>query len=991
MLGVNDGLRLQTLGAPSLLRSARDGAILMTTSKPLALLTYAVITGGPTSREHLIDLLWAGTDPAHARQTLRQTLWQLRRVLGDGSIESRGEFIHFSGDIQADRNDFVAAIDSGDFERAVAAYTGDFCADFAAPGAAAFEQWADVERARLRSAFCRALEILARLEISAGHWRAAKQLATRLRDTQPRDEASWRLLLEACVAGEDRVAGIVEAEALEQWLTSSGRSPEPATVRLLRAIRQQKPAIDASAAVGLIPEMVGREREFSTLVQAWDQASAGATHRVSITAPAGMGKTRLLLELRNRIRGAGGTAVYVRAAPGDRQLSLGFVARMVQELAIAPGAKAVSPGAAAALVSLNPSLSALYAAPMDTTIGPEAKRRRALALGELMSAIADESPLALFLDDLHWADQESAEMLTALLGNLREATLVVWAERPQNAHLREGAWRAVDLPPLDALQCESLLMSLGTLPTEQWANRLVLSLHQASKGSPLLLLETLHLAIETGVLRLDEGRWVCADPSALLTLVQEGSALQRRVQLVRGLERDVLLVLATAGSACGIHLLCGALLQDPNSALLALEQQGFVRHASEGWEITHDEIASAILQGSTPPAVREAHKALADALTIAADASLERVTRAVAHLIEAGREDKLASVYVRELTRARERYPGSSDRDIAALILGKYASTARIKALRDARPLAWRLGAHSLGRVAILAGLAVVGALGLGRFVATRFRAAQLAVIEAPLSAQIGLVPAPVIEVQDSRGRRVVDASDTVVAEVVGVGRLLGTTRVRADSGRARFTDLQVDSAMLPLDIRFRSGSLRTTGVTIPSTASALPVLELVGADLNGTKLKNPGAVLVVRRGERIRGRVALRYSSYWGAAAVMLGAAYNWAPREGGVVSLAPLVTPAVNRGLTVSLDIPGPKREGRYSLVIFFGAEPDVRWTASGTNWTVGHPIWGDGNDIAEWSVDQVQQARTRGRVETTIVRRAARMGDVVPATVVDIIARR
>lgn len=84
------------------------GELLLGPGKPFALLTYIALSPGRcTSRESLIDVLWSDVDQDRARNALRQTLDQLRRLLGDDALTGSEEVTHECS-IDVDRDAFLA-------------------------------------------------------------------------------------------------------------------------------------------------------------------------------------------------------------------------------------------------------------------------------------------------------------------------------------------------------------------------------------------------------------------------------------------------------------------------------------------------------------------------------------------------------------------------------------------------------------------------------------------------------------------------------------------------------------------------------------------------------------------------------------------------------------------------------------------------------------------------------------------------------------------
>ena len=438
-------LRLQTLGTAALTLRAGPGAgpePILGPGKPFALITYLALSPGRlATREHLTDLLWADLEPERARHSLRQTIWQLRQALGEEALTSPGSEIHLEAPVSTDRDEFLDAIERQDFAAAVELYGGPFLPSFAIPGGLEFEQWAGVERTRLRNTFLRVAEAQTRRLIAAHRYREAQQLARRTRDTDPLDERGWRLLIEARYAGGDALGAELECDGLLRMLKEEGRDPEPASTSLIGRIRQPGALTrsqDESRA--LLADLIGREREFSTILEAWEQARSGRPAQCCVTAPAGMGKTRLLQDLRARLVLAGASVVYVRANPGDRHVSYAYACDMAAALAAQPGATGVPPEVAGSLLALNPTLSNIFSANADHAVGQEAFRRRTVALVELLAAVAEQRPVALLLDDMHWADPVSVKLLEGVRTRLQgQHVLLVTGRAPG---------LAVVLPPI---------------------------------------------------------------------------------------------------------------------------------------------------------------------------------------------------------------------------------------------------------------------------------------------------------------------------------------------------------------------------------------------------------------------------------------------------------------------------------------------------------------------------------------------------------------
>ncbi len=998
---IESALRLKTLGpSPRLVRIGAGGeeSPVFGPGKPLAILIYLSLRPDRTaSRSHLTDLLWADSDLERARQSLRQAIWQIRHKLGDVALAGDGERITLEVPLAVDYLAVGTALGVEDFEQAVKLYAGDFLGEFGVPGGAGFEHWADKARDRLRTGWMWALDSLARDRLSRGAVREAIAFARQLRDADPLQESAWRFLLEALLLGGDSIGAVVEADELEALLARERREPEPQTVPFLKRVRSLPPAAGAAARTALTAELIGREGEFKRITQAWERARVGEGRHIHLSARAGLGKTRLLRDAERRLRAMGGRVLYLRASPGSRQISYAFAAELARALIAIPGASGVAPAVMATILALDPSLGSTYQGTPDPSEGAEALRRRTLALADMVLALSEDSPLALLLDDVHWMDRESLQVLAGMLPRLSgAAALVVSAARPfQDRQAVEADAELLSLAPLDESQVEALVMSLAPLPDIPWARALISRLHDASGGSPHLALESLQLALDRGWLTLENHRWSCADPSRIAIELPAGDSLWRRVEGLDGPSRQVLALLAVAAAPLGGDVLARAAgLSDAEAApiLSGLEVRGFVALSDHRWRLGHDELSGVALRGQTPEAIQRLSARVGNGLMAEPSLAFLDHLRAAELLVAGADEAALQPLYRRWLAAAHRLRDPRTDTELARALLGVNATPDRLRRLLRARPLHRRLGLDTGPKRwgAATAGLLMVGALAL---VADRAstRPARMELLQAPLSGSTSTVmPTPIIGIQDASGRRVRDASVSVQVEIVGQpGMVFGRTTVEAKEGVATFDQ-----------IAFREGFVQ--GSTLRFSARGMPPIEvnlpqpdavelwLDAAELNGQALTPTNRELHLDPGETIQGEVSVRYTALWPAASVILAAIPTWGDKRTNFINVSALPTPVMNGLSRHHISIPGPDAPGDYFLVLAFAAETDAKWIASGTNWSIGAPVWDDGNDLADLTAGDVAVANARGVLHPEWIFKNGREPGTLPATVLRVEVR-
>lgn len=686
-------LRIESLGGSAAITTASDGVERrLGRGKPAALLTYlAAIPGRRASREHLAALLWADAAPDAARQNVRQTLWYLRKRLGDGLVSTSDDQVALICKVEFDRDLFLEAAQRRDLAAAVGTYRGEFLPEFAAPGAAEFELWVDLERRRLVATFLRCADTLAREWLRGGRFRESQALARRARDAAPLDQSGWRLLLEALIAGSDTLGAAGEAEHLEALMLAEELELEPATRASLRTARLAGTHLGAEPigpmAQGLAPDLIGREREFSRLISAWEGARAGSPSIIVISAPAGIGKSRLLRDLHSRLRSTRSRVAAVRANPGDQLLVGGYLAAVAEAVAQYPGAASVSPGTAAVLVGLSPTLASVfqYALP-DGATGEEAVRRRSLALADLLRAVSEEAPLALLLDDLHWADESSARAIISAVSRVEgRGVLTVIAKRTSAApHGLIAGAEEIHLLPLDLAQIGEFVARLGALPNAPWASELPLQLLSATDGVPLLLIETLQHAIDDGTLRLSENGWAALIPEQLATRWGRGTAIRQRILELNASSRSVLLLLSLAGRPTPTEVFA----PEEQASVSTLDARGFVVRREPSLMVAHDEIASTCVSVATSDEKHHAHLRLARALVDGTPSEVSLRLGSV-HARESGDHDLLLEFWRRFIAVRRQggdRRPTSA---IAADFIGGTVDVPSLHLLIGAAP--WRM------------------------------------------------------------------------------------------------------------------------------------------------------------------------------------------------------------------------------------------------------------------------------------------------------------
>lgn len=242
-------VEFRVLGAVNLIGAdGRELRAVLAQPKRVALLAYlaAARPRGFHRRDSLLALFWPELDQEHARAALRQALHGLRRAVGEGALESRGDEEIRLGDelVWCDALAFDVAVDVAHHAEALELYRGDLLGGFFISGAPEFERWLEDERARLRR---RAVETAWTLAEScrvagdrslASHW--ARHAAALVRD----DEDALRRLIALLGTLGDRAGALQAYDVFARRLSEEYEAQPAAETRaLIAAIRSREATI----------------------------------------------------------------------------------------------------------------------------------------------------------------------------------------------------------------------------------------------------------------------------------------------------------------------------------------------------------------------------------------------------------------------------------------------------------------------------------------------------------------------------------------------------------------------------------------------------------------------------------------------------------------------------------------------------------------------------------------------------------------------------
>jgi len=377
-------------------------------------------------------------------------------------------------------------------------------------------------------------------------------------------------------------------------------------------------------ASGLETRLVGRSHELSLGREALDALRVGRGGVLVVGGEPGIGKSRLLLELRTLaehegIRWLEGRCVsygeslpywplrdllrgeWIGAGADEPELRIRIGLRRRLEQLFGPRADELYPYLGGLLeVALEQEHASRTA-----QLSPEALQWRTFeVVGQLFARLAEETPLVVAIEDLHWADATSILLLEQLLSLAEDApVLLVFSLRPERDHpswgLREHArrefphlLREVELGPLGDADRELLaaLVAPATLPAA--LERRVL---EAAEGNPFFLEELVRSLVDVGALVREGAGWRFDHAVEVEVPPTVEKVILARLDRLTPAAHDLVTAASALGRSFALPLLEGVLGGLDWEALHELQRLGLLRQ-SRRWPQPEYRFRHALIQ-----------------------------------------------------------------------------------------------------------------------------------------------------------------------------------------------------------------------------------------------------------------------------------------------------------------------------------------------------------------------------------------------------------
>jgi len=582
-------------------------------SKAQALLAHLAMADHPQPRSILAALLWGDMPDAEARTSLRKALSNLRQLLGPYLLIDRHEVqMNFRSPywvdalaFQQEAHDLLLRCEPGSgsmddsalarLQACADGYTGEFLAGLHLRDAVGFEDWLLLQRERLHQLAGQVMFNLSAQLATRRRYAEALKFSERLLELDSWNEDAHRQRILLLANNGQHSAALHQYETCRRILEHElGVSPSAETQALIERLKRNQSipsnlfgALETGAPHRM--PFAGREMEHAWLMQRWNRSRRWQGSLTLVAGEAGVGKTRLVQQVLEQVALQGGIVLAGRCYEFNRAIPYQAIHNALHNYAEHLPPKERSNTTEDWLLNIERMLATAH------QIWPHG--------------------MALFLDDLQWADTDTLDLLHYLVRRLaHEPCWLIGAYRPEETPTEHPLRRLIR-----SLDANGLVhhLSLQALPQTAVAYltqalfgnhtqvNLAQTLFEESQGNPFLLNELVALLQDNNVFQHPDASLEELNlPTMLSERVQ--TVIQQRIEQLDENSQYLLMLAAALGQPFSLGLLQAAGQCSTETVQQAVEEwirRRLVQPDGKNLDFTHDKIRS-VLYLSVPAALR---------------------------------------------------------------------------------------------------------------------------------------------------------------------------------------------------------------------------------------------------------------------------------------------------------------------------------------------------------------------------------------------------
>lgn len=426
--------------------------------------------------------------------------------------------------------------------------------------------------------------------------------------------------------------------------------------------------------------LIGRGEQLEALKSILRQVMLGEGHSVFITGEAGIGKTRLAWELEKHARTLKVRTIKCRCMFRQGVYPYQPFVEAIRDHFDIKGVKSneklhdfISNQAEGLLTAL-PVIRKFLNLDQEQKIIVESKEQYWDAIYKLILNIAQERPLILIIDDLHWADEDTLKLFFYIARNSRSARIMmIGTYRPedvleifddktptliemQHEMSREGFLSLIELKRISDSEVRELADSLFENADFDYSFYLILN--RETEGNPFFVIELLKMLNSEGIILKKGQEHVLKENFQQFQIpgkVQD--IVMRRVERLNKEEREILEIAAVEGEVFHSDTIAACLTLNRVKVmkfLQALEREHHIIHPHEKmYRFDHGKIRDILYDSITPELCSEYHLLIGNFLESEYGADIRMIPNIAHHFVEAGENKRALPHLIRAGEQAR--------------------------------------------------------------------------------------------------------------------------------------------------------------------------------------------------------------------------------------------------------------------------------------------------------------------------------------------------
>ena len=632
-------LNAKLFGTPAV---SVDGREITLPYKKADALLYYLILKRKTTRSELIGLLYEDTDSATALKNLRHAIYTIRKAFAfDPFVPGQRSIVEFSADVEI-------ACDVYDFERGdmLSAYHGEFLKDFNVSHSSAFDAWLSDQRNLYQSQYLHQLLAAEKEAYYAGKLDLAEKYGTEYIAIDPLEESAFSTLMQVYRDHKKFRKALGLYHTLCKNLSDEfSISPLKETSALYYQIVDAWNTSTYKLEVGSDQQLIGKDAVLHKLVSLCNGSRLESDKICAlIQGKTGVGKTYLINYILHQYDFSGWAICQASCYQSEMNtvlapwntIMLQLIPKFESENIRIPDVYIKTAAGLFPCLSVEcqhnfSGISSDYPAGADYLAALESTLL-------ILSTVAKKVPVLLILEDIHWIDNNSADLLSMLLHRLRSTNITIictsrdilqpYAQQVLNNAVRD---KLLDVYNIDAFSQEETTRFVNFYAPGRYSQKEIDNLYQSTEGNGLFLVQLLDSMHESNGLKNIPAS---AD-----------SIIQMRLASLSSDELQVLDVISVFRDWAPFDILTSLLTKTPLELLYLcdqLKQKNLLTESTRGkvlgYSFTHERVKAMLSQRQSESARRILHLRAAQYLEaqLGSDGSTDLYDQLVQHFTAGG-------------------------------------------------------------------------------------------------------------------------------------------------------------------------------------------------------------------------------------------------------------------------------------------------------------------------------------------------------------------